>query len=83
VELEVEELINSMTEEDARREKVQEVYESLSNYEEIWRLSLLGLAIWSERCLNGGGLKFESMQEIEDLWAMDEAFDPAEYKREC
>jgi hypothetical protein len=61
-----------MKEEYPRREKVQEVFESLSKYEDMEFISLLELAI---SCLNGESLKFETMQEIE-------TFDPAEYKRE-
>jgi hypothetical protein len=69
--MDLEERINSMTEEDSRREKVQEVYESLLNYE-------LELAIWrAESCFNWNSLKSESIQEIEDLRATDAAFDPA------
>jgi hypothetical protein len=68
-------LIISMSEEYSRREKVQEVYESLSTYEDMERISLLKLVIWRERCLNGESLNFETMQGIE-------AFDPAEYKKE-
>jgi hypothetical protein len=36
------------------------------------RVSLLELTVWRASCLNGGGIKFDSMQEIEDLQAKDE-----------
>jgi ankyrin repeat protein len=81
--MDVEELVNAMTEEGSK-EKVQEIYERLSKYEEMELISLLELAIWRTSCLNGGGIKrkFDSMREIEDLLATDEAFHLAEYRRE-
>jgi ankyrin repeat protein len=77
-------LIDSMTKEDSKRVKVQEIFERLSKYEEMERISLLELAVWRESCLNGDGIsKFDSMQAVEDLGVADrETFDPVEYKRE-
>jgi hypothetical protein len=81
--IDLKELITSMTE-DASERQVQQIYERLSKYEKMERISLLELAIWRTSCLNAGGTKFDSMQAMEDyLLATDEAFDPAEYKREC
>jgi hypothetical protein len=79
----VEELINALTADDSKAKKVQEIYERLSKYEEMEHaLSLLALAVWRTSCLHWGGITFKSMQEIEDLQATDDAFHPAEYKRE-
>jgi hypothetical protein len=71
--MDLQERITFMTEEDSEKEKeVREIYETLSKYEKMERISLLKLAVWRTSCLN---VKFDSMQEIE-------AFDPAEFKRE-
>ncbi len=79
----VEELINAMTEEDSKTKKVRKIYARLSEYEEMERtISLLALAVWRTSCLKWGDIKFKSMQEMEDLRATDETFDPVEYKRE-
>jgi hypothetical protein len=43
---------------------------------------LLALAVWRTSCLHWGDIKFKSMQQMEDFWATDDAFDPSEYKRE-
>ena len=75
--IDLEELITSMTEDDSERQ-VHQIYERLSKYEKMERISLLELAIWRTSCLNAGGTKFDSMQAMED-----EAFDPAGHKREC
>jgi ankyrin repeat protein len=79
----MEELINAMTEEDSKTKKVRQIYARLSKYEEMERtISSFSLAIWRTSCLKWGNIKFKSMQEMEDLRATDETFDPAEYKRE-
>jgi hypothetical protein len=80
----VEELINDMAADDSKTKKVQEIYERLSKYEEMEHtMSLLALAVWRTSCLHWGDIKFKSMQQMEDLWATDDTFDPLEYKREC
>jgi hypothetical protein len=77
--IDVEELINAMTADASKTRKVQEIYERLSKYEEIEHtMSLLALAIWRTSCLHWGDIKFQSMQEIEDL----QATYVAAYKRE-
>jgi ankyrin repeat protein len=79
----VEELINAMTEEDSKAKKVLQICARLSKYEKMeGNISLLALAIWRTSCLKWGAITFQSMQEMEDLLATDEAFDPVEYKRE-
>jgi ankyrin repeat protein len=82
----MEELIDAMTEHDGKKTRVkrtQVIYARVSKYEEIGpSISLLALAIWRTSCLHWGDKSFQSMQEMEDLWAMDDAFDPVEYKRE-
>ena len=81
--IDLEELIISVTWGDRERQ-VQQIYERLSKYEKMERISLLELAIWRTSCLNAGNTKFDSMQAMEDyLLATDEASNPAEYKREC
>jgi hypothetical protein len=56
----------------------------LKKYEKMERLSLLELAVWKTSCLSFDGSKdFRSMQDILDLWTLDETFDPVEYKRQC
>jgi len=70
--------------EDSERQVIH-IYESLSKYEKMERISLLELAIWRTSCLNAGSTKFDSiMQAMEDyLLARDEGSNSAEHKREC
>ncbi len=80
----MEKLINDMTVGGRTFMKFQEIYKRLSKYEEMKHsMSLLALVVWRTCCLHWGDIKFKSMQEIEDLRATDDAFDPSEYKREC
>jgi hypothetical protein len=83
----VEGLINAIVEDDTREEKtkkVQQIYKRLAKYEEMKGtvLTALELAVWRTSCLKWGGIEFQSMEEIEDLRATDETFDPVEYKIE-
>jgi hypothetical protein len=79
----VAELINVMREEDSKSKKVRQIYARLAKYEEMeGTISLLALAVWRTSCLKWGDIQFKSMQEMEDLRATDETFDPVEYKRE-
>jgi hypothetical protein len=79
----VEKLINDMTADDSKTKKVQEIYARLSKCEEMKHtMSLLALVVWRTSCLHWGDFKFKSIQEMEDLRATDDAFDPAKYKRE-
>jgi ankyrin repeat protein len=79
----MEKLINEMTADKSKTEKVQQIYERLSKYEEMEHtVSLLALAVWRTSCLHWGDIKFISMQGMEDLRATNYAFDSAEYKRE-
>jgi ankyrin repeat protein len=82
----IEELINTMRQEDSTREKltkVRQIYTRLSNYEENEpAISLLALAIWRTSCLKWGDIQFKSIQDMDDLRVMDETFDPVEYKNE-
>ena len=45
--------------------------------------SLMELVAWKVNCLvlDDSG-HFDSMQEIVDQWALDDSFDPVEYKRQ-
>ena len=55
----------------------------LAKYEKIERISLLELAVWRASCLSFDGcMDFDTMQDILDRWAMDEDFDPVEYKKQ-
>ena len=79
----MEELINTLTADDSKAKKVQEIYERLSKYEEMEHtMTILALAVWRTSCLHWGDIPFKSMQEMEDLRTTDDAFDPSEYKRE-
>jgi hypothetical protein len=81
--VDVEELINAMTEEDSKRKKVRKIYARLLKYEEMERtISLLALAIWRTSCLKWGDMQFQSMQDMDNFRPTDEIFDPALYKRE-
>lgn len=53
----------------------------------LMRLSfLLELAVWKASCLRGSdndGLKFHSMQDIDEWGKTEKHFDPCQYKQEC
>ena len=56
--------------------------ELLKKNKRMERISLLELAVWKASCLDFDGTrKFHTMQDTVDCWAMDETFDPFEYKR--
>jgi hypothetical protein len=62
---------------------IDAICDTLNKYEMMNRLSVLELAVLKASCLSFDGAKdFRSMQEIFDLWTLDETFDPAEYKRQ-
>jgi hypothetical protein len=72
-----------MPADDSKTKKIQEIYKRLSNYEEMEpTILLLALVVWRTSCLHWGHIQFQSMQEMEDLRATDDTFDPWEYKRE-
>ncbi|CAJ1954605.1 unnamed protein product [Cylindrotheca closterium] len=60
------------------------IIKSLVKYERMVVASLLELMAWKLNCLhlNGSG-KFQTMQGILDQSAIDESFDPVEYKHQC
>jgi hypothetical protein len=68
--MDMEEVINFRTaEENSRREKrkkVQDIYKRLLKYEDMNRISLLKLAVWSEGCLNGGDITFDTTSHARD-----------------
>jgi hypothetical protein len=81
--IDVEKLIKDMTAGGSKTKKVKEIYKRLSNCEEMEHtMSLLALAVWRTSCLHWGDITFKSMQDMEDLRTVDDAFDPSEYKRE-
>ncbi|CAJ1954606.1 unnamed protein product [Cylindrotheca closterium] len=59
------------------------IVDSVVKYERMEVASLLELVAWKLNCLhlNGSG-NFMTMQDILDQWAIDESFDPVEYKRQ-
>ena len=76
--IDLEELITSMQAMEDSERQVQQIYERLSKYEKMERISLLELAIWRTSCMNAGSTKFDSMQAMEDyLLATDEASNSA------
>lgn len=60
---------------------IEQVHSLLSKYEKWEQLALLELIVWKHCCLSDG--RFDSMQAIEDYWALDQSFDPMAYKREA
>ena len=55
----------------------------LDKYTKLEKTSLLELAVWKGSCLwFDGSLNFHTMQDVVDLWAIDESFDPVTYKTE-
>ncbi|CAJ1954607.1 unnamed protein product [Cylindrotheca closterium] len=59
------------------------ILNQLERYERMETESLMELVAWKVNCLilDGSG-HFDSMQEIVDQWALDDDFDPVEYKRQ-
>ena len=66
------------------------IYATLCKYKKKEKLSLLELAIWKSKCLvhhaevTGVGNEAHgvTMQEIDDYWALNETFNPRQYRRE-
>lgn len=55
----------------------------VEEYARLEKTSLLELAIWRASCLHfDGSRNFHTMQDILDQWALNESFDPTEYKFE-
>lgn len=59
---------------------------TLYMYQAKEKLSLLELAVWKANCLLNHaevtGAYTVTMQEIEDYWALDERFNPVQYRKE-
>jgi hypothetical protein len=60
----------------------------LEKYEMMERLSLLEVVVWKASCISyharhtNSSTSFVTMQDIEDYWALDENFNPLEYRRQ-
>ena len=59
------------------------ITQRLDTYTKLEKTSLLEIAVWKASCLwFDGCINFHTMQDVVDLWAMDENFDPVTYKKE-